>query len=188
MRVGYARVSTASQAESLRAQSLELETAGCERVFTDIASGARSDRLGLAAAVEYLRAGDTLTVTRLDRLGRTTVDTLKTVRDLDARGIRVTASDLDLDTATPAGKLVVSVLASLAEWERDTLRERTRAGLEHARAQGRQGGRPPALTPDQSDAALAALRGGMSVAEVARFHNVSRWTITRLRDAHPEKP
>lgn len=90
----------------------------------------------------------------------------------------------------PAGaftKLVVSVLASLAEWERDTLRERTRAGLEHARAHGRQGGRPPALTPDQVDAALAALRGGMSIAEVARFHNVSRWTITRLRDAHPER-
>ena len=125
MKVGYARVSTLSQVESLRAQSLELETAGCERVFTDIASGTRSDRPGLAAAVAYLRAGDMLTVTRLDRVGRTTVDTLKTVRDLDARGIRVTARDLDLDTATPAGKLVVSVLASLAEWERETLRERT---------------------------------------------------------------
>lgn len=147
MKVGYARVSTPSQVESLRAQSLELETAGCERVFVDIASGTRSDRPGLAAAVAYLRAGDMLTVTRLDRVGRTTVDTLKTVRDLDARGIRVTARDLD--TATPAGKLVVSVLASLAEWERDTLRERTRAGLEHARSQGRHGGRPPALSPNK---------------------------------------
>ena len=107
MKVGYACVSTSTsaQVESLRAQSLELKTAGCERVFTDIASGARSDRPGLAAAVAYLRAGDMLTVTRLDRLGRTTVDTLKTVRDLDARGIRVTARDLDLDTATPAGGL-----------------------------------------------------------------------------------
>lgn len=93
MKVGYVRVSTPSQVESLRAQSLELETAGCERVFADIASGTRSDRPGLAAAVAYLRAGDMLTVTRLDRVGRTTVDTLKTVRDVDARGIRVTARD-----------------------------------------------------------------------------------------------
>lgn len=107
------------------------------------------------------------------------------MRDLDARGIRVTARDLDLDTATPAGKLVVSVLASLAEWERDTLRERTRVGLEHARSQGRHGGRPLALSLEQADAALAALRGGMSVTDVARFHNVSRWTIARLRDANP---
>lgn len=143
MKVGYACVSTPAQVESLRSQSLELEAAGCERVFTDVASGARADRPGLAAAVAYLREGDTLTVTHLDRLGRTTVDTLKTVRDLDARGIRVTARDLELDTATPAGKLVVSVLASLAEWERDTLRERTQAGPAHARAQGRHGGARP---------------------------------------------
>ena len=164
--------------KSLHAQSLELEAADCERVFTHIASGARSGRPGLAAAVAYLRAGDMLAVPRLDRLGRTTVDTLKTVPDLDARGIRVTARDLELDTATPAGKLVVSVLASLAEWERDTLRERTRA-------QGRHDARPPALSPEQADVALAALRDGMSVVEVIRFHDVSRWTIARLRDANP---
>ena len=103
--------------------------------------------------------------------------------DLDARGIRVTARNLDL--ATPAGKLVVLVLASLADWKRDALRERTRAGLKQARSQGRHGGRPPALTPEQADAALAALRGGMSVTEVGRFHDVSRSTIARLRDANP---
>ncbi|MCG7430837.1 recombinase family protein [Dermacoccus nishinomiyaensis] len=155
------------------------------RYFTNIACGARADRPELTAAVAYLRPDDMLTVTRLDRVGRTTVDTLKTVRDLDARGIRVTARDLDLDTATPAGKLVASLLASLAEWERETLRERTRAGLEHARSQGRHGGRPPALSPEQADAALAALRGGMIVTGVARFHDVSHWAIARLRDANP---
>ncbi|MGJ9713479.1 recombinase family protein [Actinotignum sp. GS-2025d] len=165
--MGCARVSASSQAESLKAQSVALEAEGANGSSPTLRP-VRADRPGLAAGLDYLREGDALALTRLDRLGRTAVDALKTVRDLDAQGVRVTAQDLDLDTSTPAGKLVVCVLASLAEWERDTLRERTRAGLEHVRAQDRRGGRPPV----QADAALAALRGGMSVAEVARFHIV----------------
>lgn len=182
MRFGYARTSTSGQAESLEAQRIALEAAGCKRVFTDIASGARADRPGLARALDVARDGDELVVTRLDRLGRSTVDTLRTIRTLDDRGVRIIAQDLDLDTATPGGRLVVTVLAALAEWERDTLRERTKAGLDHARSQGRIGGRPRALTGETADAALAALRGGMAVADVARVHGVSRWTIARLRD------
>lgn len=155
-------------------------------MFSDVASGAKADRPGLAHALDVLRHGDVLVVTRLDRLGRSTVDTLRTVRDLDSRGVRIEAHDLDLDTGTPGGRLVVSVLAALAEWERDTLRDRTREGLAAARARGRVGGRPPALSGETADAALAALRGGLSVADVVRAHGVSRWTVAKLRDAHPE--
>lgn len=182
VRIGYARVSTREQQDSLEAQRAALEAAGCTRIFSDTASGARSDRPGLAHTLDVLRQDDELVVTRLDRLGRSTIDTLRTIRALDDAGVRIVAQDLDLDTGTPAGRLVVTVLAALAEWERDTLRERTREGLAHARSQGRVGGRPRALTGETADAALAALRGGMPVAEVARVHGVSRWTIARLRD------
>lgn len=188
MRIGYARVSTASQVESLDAQRGALAASGCTRFFSDVASGARSDRPGLGRLLDMAREGDEVVVTRLDRLGRSTVDTLRTIRDLDETGVRIVALDLDLDTGTPAGRLVVTVLAALAEWERDTLRERTREGLAHARAQGRVGGRPRALTGETADAALAALRGGMPVAEVARVHGVSRWTIARLRDEATRAP
>lgn len=181
MRIGYCRVSTQEQLGSLAAQQAALEAAGCERIFTDVVSGARADRPGLTHAMDITRPGDQLVVTRLDRLGRSTLDTLRTIRDLDNHGVRIVAQDLDLDTGTPAGRLVVTVLAALAEWERDTLRERTRDGLAHARSQGRVGGRPRALTGQAADAALAALRGGMSVADVARVHGVSRWTVARLR-------
>lgn len=101
---------------------------------------------GLEQAKEYARQGDTIVVTRLDWLGRFTLDTLKTIKELDERGIRIEALDTQLDTSTPAGRLVLSVIASLAEWERDLLIERTHEGLAHARAQGRFGGRPPKLT------------------------------------------
>lgn len=182
MRIGYTRVSTRDQRDSLEAQHAALEAAGCARIFSDTASGARSDRPGLARLLDMTRKGDEVVVTRLDRLGRSTLDTLRTIKNLDDAGVRIVALDLDLDTGTPAGRLVVTVLAALAEWERDTLRERTREGLAHARAQGRVGGRPRSLTGQTADAALAALRGGMPLAEVARVHGVSRWTIARLRD------
>ena len=111
--VGYARVSTASQAESLAEQRDRLHQLGAVRVFEDVASGARADRPGLAAARDFLRAGDTLTVTRLDRLGRSMLDTLTTLHELAETGVRVRALDLDLDTDTPAGRMVVHVLAAV---------------------------------------------------------------------------
>lgn len=181
MRLGYARVSTKGQQESLEEQRGSLIRKGCDRVFSDVASGARAERPGLAALMDHARPGDVVVVTRLDRLGRTTVDTLRTLTDLDERGIGVTALDLDLDTTTAAGRLVVRVMASLAEWERDLLIERTREGLEAARRQGRVGGRPRVLDEKDQAAILAALDAGLSVGDVAQMHGVSRRTISRVR-------
>ena len=178
--VGYARVSTASQAESLAEQRERLHQLGAVRVFEDVASGARADRPGLAAARDFLRAGDTLTVTRLDRLGRSMLDTLTTLHELAETGVRVRALDLDLDTDTPAGRMVVHVLAALSEWERDMIRTRTREGLAHARAQGRHGGRRRVLT-DQQVTAIEAAAGTISNADLAAMHGVSLRTISRVR-------
>nr|AAK62477.1 putative DNA-invertase [Micrococcus sp. 28] len=179
--VGYARVSTREQTASLDEQRERLTQLGAVRVFEDVASGARADRPGLAAARDFMRDGDTLTVTRLDRLGRSMLDTLTTLRDLDAAGIRVRALDLNLDTGTAAGRMVVHVMAALSEYERELLAERTREGLAHARAQGRTGGRRPSLTPQQVEAITATLAAGMSIRDVATMHGVSERTISRVR-------
>lgn len=178
--VGYARVSTASQAESLAEQRDRLHQLGAVRVFEDVASGARADRPGLAAARDFLRAGDTLTVTRLDRLGRSMLDTLTTLHELAETGVRVRALDLDLDTDTPAGRMVVHVMSALSEWEREMIRARTREGLAHARAQGRRGGRRRVLT-DQQVTAIEAAAGTVSNADLAAMHGVSVRTISRVK-------
>lgn len=182
MILGYARVSTRSQGESLAAQEHALRLAGAHRVYTDTISGARSARPGLDMALSHaIRQGDVLMVTRLDRLGRSTLDTLRTIQALDTQGVTLRALDLDLDTASPSGRLVVSVLASLAQWERETMIERTREGLAHARAHGRSGGRPRVLTDAPEHAIRAALNAGMSLSEVAALHDVSARTVSRVR-------
>lgn len=183
MRIGYARVSTREQGASLDTQRAALVDSGCERVFEDTISGARSDRPGLAAARSHLRDGDALVVTRLDRLGRSMRDTVTTVAELSEDGVRLVLLDLGVDSATREGRLMIHILSALAQQELETIQARTRAGLDHARANGRVGGRRPALSPAQRDAALAALAGGLSVRDVAAVHGVSRWTIARLRDA-----
>lgn len=189
MRIGYARVSTREQAESLDAQEQQLRSAGCDRVYRDIISGARSKRPGLDAALDYVRSADVLVVTRLDRLGRSTLDTIKTVDALTQQNVCVEILALGLDSGTTEGRLMIRIMSALAEQELELIRERTRAGLEHARQNGRHGGRKPALTPAGKDAALAALAGGMTEQAVADFHGVSRSTITRLRKANqPQTP
>lgn len=178
--IGYARVSTAQQAASLDEQAERLRALGCVRVFTDTASGARASRPGLDALRAFVRDGDAVVVTRLDRLGRSMLDTLTTLHDLDAQGVRVRALDLDLDTGTAAGRMVVNVLAALAEYERQLLIERTNEGLAHARAQGRHGGRRRVLT-DQQVTAIEAAAGTISNADLAAMHGVSLRTISRVR-------
>lgn len=183
MKIGYARVSTREQTASLDTQRAALTEAGCTRIFEDVISGARSKRPGLDAARDFVRPGDVLTVTRLDRLGRSLSDTIFTVRELAEADVRLYTLDMGLDSGTPGGAFTINILSVLAEQELQTIRARTREGLAHAREEGRTGGRPPALSPEAVDAALAALGAGMSMADVARVHGVSRWTISRVKHA-----
>ena len=179
MRIGYARVSTKREGESLEAQREVLEAAGCDKVFTDEISGARSSRPGLDEALAYMREDDVLVVTRLDRLGRSVLDTLKTIDDLAKRGVAVVLLDPELDTRSKEGKLMVTIMSGLAEWERSLLIERTREGVAHARAQGRIAGPKPKLSPEQVEAVKAAASGGQTIAAIARSFKVSRPTIYR---------
>src|SRR5512143_1215172 len=145
MLVGYARVSTLEQ--TLALQQDALTQAGCERIFTDTASGSLTDRPGLTEALDFARPGDTLVVWRLDRLGRSLRHLIDTVALLQERGIGLKSLQEQLDTTTSGGKLVFHVFGALAEFERDLIRERTQAGVMAARARGRLGGHPraPAL-------------------------------------------
>lgn len=143
MLIGYSRVSTAEQNTAL--QDDALKQAGCGKLFHDAISGVRADRPGLAAAIEFMREGDTLAVWRLDRLGRSLSDLLEIVGQLEKRGIGFRSITESIDTTTSGGKLVFHVFGAMAEFERNLICERTKAGLSAARARGRLGGRPKAL-------------------------------------------
>ena len=137
MLIGYARVSTHEQ--SLALQQDALEKAGCERTFTDVASGATAERDGLSAAFDYVRAGDTLVVWRLDRLGRSLKQLIDRITVLEQRGVGFRSLTESMDTTTSGGRLIFHVFGALAEFERAVIRERTLAGLAAARARGRCG-------------------------------------------------
>ena len=143
MLIGYARVSTGDQ--NLDMQKDELKRAGCKRICTDVASGAKSERPGLNDALTFAREGDTLVVWKLDRVGRSLGHLIETVRQLQARGIGFRSLHENIDTTTGTGKLIFHIFGALAEFERDLIRERTMAGLASARARGRKGGRRPIL-------------------------------------------
>jgi DNA invertase Pin-like site-specific DNA recombinase len=147
MRIGYARVST--QDQHLRAQTDALKQAGCEKIYTDQLSGASRERPGLTQALETLRQGDTLVVWKLDRLGRSLPHLVELISELKERGVGFKSLQENLDTTSGTGKLIFHLFASLAEFERDLIRERTLAGLAAARARGRKGGRPRVLEPKQ---------------------------------------
>jgi DNA invertase Pin-like site-specific DNA recombinase len=149
--IGYARVSTLEQ--NLQLQTDALEHAGCQRIFVEKASATRSDLPELARALDHLRAADTLVVWRLDRLGRSVKHLIEIVTGLGDRHIGFHSVRESIDTTTPGGRLVFHVFASLAEFERDLIRERTAAGLASARARGRHGGRPTVMTPERITAA-----------------------------------
>ena len=156
MLIGYARVSTSDQRLDLQQDALR--GAGCERIFTDIVSGAKTERLGLTAALDACRAGDILVVWKLDRLGRSLAHLVATVEDLAGRSVGFRSLQEQLDTTTAGGKLIFHLFASLAEFERDLIRERTHAGLTAARARGRNGGRPKGVDEKKRKAAVALKR------------------------------
>ena len=149
MKVGYARVSTHDQ--HLVMQQDALKSVGCEDIYSDIASGAKTDRPGLEQAISFLREGDVLVVWKLDRLGRSLQHLIQTIQSLNNRGIGFKSLQENIDTTTSGGKLVFHFFSALAEFERDLIRDRTNAGLKAARARGRLGGRPPLLDDKQID-------------------------------------
>ena len=179
MLVGYARVSSRDQNPDLQLDALK--AAGCEKVFVEKASGASRDRPELLAALDYARKGDTLVVWKLDRLARSTRQLIETVEDLQTRGIGfrcVTQSEID--TTTAGGRLVFTIFGAIAEFEREIIRERTRAGLEAAHARGRKGGRPKGLSDADLKVARTLLRDReITVADVARRLGVAPATLYR---------
>lgn len=178
MLIGYARVSTQDQNPGLQIDALK--AAGCERVFEEKASGAQRERPQLMAALEYARAGDTIVVWKLDRLARSIKQLIETVEDLGERGIGFQSLTEAIDTQTAGGKLVFHIFASLAEFERSIIRERTMAGLASARARGRLGGRPSSLTDNDLQMARAMLIDpAITVNQVAKKLGVSPATLYR---------
>ncbi len=183
MLIGYARVST--QDQTLDLQKDALEKAGCTRIFTDIASGAKVERTGLDEALNYVRSGDTLVVWRLDRLGRSLKHLIETITSLESRGIGFKSITEAIDTTTSGGKLIFHIFGALAEFERDIIRERTQAGLTAARARGRKGGRPKALTPKKQEQALTLYNAKThTIDEICRTLNISRATLYRYIKPH----
>lgn len=178
MILGYARVSTEDQ--HLDAQLAALEAAGAGRVFAEKVSGTRIARPELERLIDQLRPGDVVVVTKYDRLSRSLQDLLGIVARIQAAGSGFRSLAEDIDTTTPAGRLVFHVFASIAQFERERIAERTREGLAAARRRGRVGGRPPALSPEQR-AEVRRLRDDdrRSIAELARLFRVSQNTIRR---------
>jgi DNA invertase Pin-like site-specific DNA recombinase len=183
---GYARVSTREQCPD--AQHDALDAAGCARIFTDRASGARAERPALSELLGVLLPGDTLVVTKLDRLGRDALHLTETVTGLARRSVGFRSLAEQLDTTSPAGRLVFGVFASLAAFERDRIAERTREGLAAARSRGRIGGRPPVMTSDKLTAARAMLRDGATITTTARVIGVSRATLYRHLEQRAGEP
>ena len=174
---GYARVSTDDQDPT--AQVNALRAAGCDPIFVERASGGTMERPEWYACNRGLGKGDTLTVVRIDRLGRSLADLVNTLDDLAARGVRFCSLTEGIDTSTPLGRMFYQLAAAFAEYERALIRERTRAGIDAARAAGRRIGRPPALTEEQKASARQLQAQGHSIAAIARVLGVSRATIRR---------
>lgn len=175
MKIGYARVSRDDQ--QLDLQHDALTAAGCERTFSDKMSGAKASRPGLDEALAFVRPGDVLVVWRLDRLGRSMSELLRLTADLEASGVGLESLKEQIDTTSAAGRLVFHVFAAMAEFERNLIRERTYAGLDAARARGRQGGRPG--VPPETIAAIQALAGDQSRSpdEICKALKISRSTL-----------
>lgn len=175
--IGYARVSTDDQSLSLQRDALT--KVGCKRIFTDKASGAPTQRPGLADALSHLRKGDSLVVWKLDRLGRSVKGLVDLVAEFETREVHFRSLTDGIDTKTPAGRFFFHVMASLAQMERELIVERTRAGLDAARKIGRTGGRPRRMTAGKVESAKKLLAAGMPPRDVARNLAVSVPTLYR---------
>jgi DNA invertase Pin-like site-specific DNA recombinase len=175
--IGYARVSKDEQ--NLDLQLDALNAAGVERIFSDKESGAKADRKGLAETLSHLRAGDVLTVWKLDRLGRNTIQLMMLLNQLHERGVEFKSLTEGIDTTTAFGRFFFTMSAALSQLERDRLIERTKAGLKSAKARGRTGGRKPKLTSEQIEMAKGLLASGKAPRDVAKAFGVGRSTLYR---------
>lgn len=190
MRIGYARVSTKDQ--HLALQEDALKSAGCEKVFREIASGSRAARPVLDDLLSQLREGDVLVIWKLDRLGRSLKHLVTLTNELLERGVGLISLNDPIDTTTPQGRLVFNIFAALAEFERDLIRERTQAGLKAARARGRKGGRPPGLSKEAKATAMAAetlyKERRLSVQTICDQLDISKPTLYRYLRHRGVKP
>jgi DNA invertase Pin-like site-specific DNA recombinase len=173
--IGYARVSTAEQDTALQTDALR--KAGCDKIFEDTVSGAKAERPGLAAALAYVREGDALVVWRLDRLGRSLPHLIETIGALEARGVGFRSLTEAIDTTTSGGRLIFHVFGALGQFERDLIRERTKAGLTAAAARGRKGGRKPVVTAEKLQRAREHIANGLTVREAAARLKVGKTAL-----------
>jgi DNA invertase Pin-like site-specific DNA recombinase len=182
MLIGYARVSTDDQ--NLDLQKDALATAGCNRTLEDRLSGARAERPGLKAALDYARRGDVLVVWRLDRLSRSLKDLIELVSLLESKGVGLKSLQEAIDTSSSSGKLIFHVFGALAEFEQNLIRERTHAGLQAARARGRKGGRPKSLDFDKRALAVRLYNEkGHTVDQICKMMGISKPTLYKYIDA-----
>ena len=178
MRVGYVRVSTIAQ--TLDQQNAALEAAGVTKTFSDTMSGARDDRPGLAALLDYVREGDTVVVWKLDRLGRNTLNILETVKALTDRGVTLISTTDGIDSGTAAGRMMIGVLGSLAEYERELIKERTALKRAMSLANGTKFGRRKKVThPSHIATARRMKNDGHAAKDIAKYLGVSRATLYR---------
>lgn len=178
MYIGYARVSTEDQ--HLHLQVDALKNAGCEKIFSDEMSGAKSERPGLTEAITFMRPGDTLVVWRLDRLGRSLKDLIQRVEELKRRQVDFRSLTENIDTSNSGGKFMFHIFSALAEFERDLIRERTMAGLTAARARGRFGGRPKVMLMEKIKMAASLMQTpNVAIKDICKNLGISRTTLYR---------
>lgn len=179
MKIGYARVSTKDQILDLQIDALTKD--GCELIFKETASGAKTDRPELQKLLNHLRKGDIVVVYKLDRLGRSLKHLLEVVSELNTKEVGIRSINDAIDTTTPQGRLFFNISASFAEFERDLIRERTKSGLEAARARGRRGGRRQGMTKEAEQKAILAetyyKEGKMGVNQIANEIGISKMTL-----------
>lgn len=179
MKIGYARVSTTDQ--NLEQQIDLLRKSGCEKIYTDKKSGKNTDRPGLQEMLSYIREGDTVVIWKLARLGRSTKDLIELVNLFKDKGVEFQSLSESIDTGTAAGKLIFTIFAAFAEFERELISERTKLGLMNSRARGRSGGRPKGLSDEAKNKAAAAKtfyeEGNLSVDAIAKQLDISKSTL-----------
>lgn len=180
--IGYGRTSTTDQKAGLEDQRAELERAGCQKVYAEHLSGIDAARPQLLAALDFLREGDVFVVTKPDRLARSTMDLLRIADDLTARGVRLRILSMDIDTGTATGRLMLTMLAGIAQFERELQLERQRAGVQRAKAEGKYKGRPAKVSLRSAEV-LALRQQGVKPAEIIRRTGISKASVYRMFEA-----